>query len=133
MDINYDELTLGQLKDINRQSAKAIASFEDRQKKEAIAKATEIAKAAGFSSLEEMIAAQPAKRVRAEGTISLGVGPGHAVEPALGAPLRCTRSRTKFERARSSGGSGSISSLSFTLPPFICTFPLDTSISTYLE
>lgn len=66
MDINYDELTLGQLKDINRQSAKAIASFEDRQKKEAIAKATEIAKAAGFSSLEEMIAAQPAKRVRAE-------------------------------------------------------------------
>ena len=66
MDINYDELTLGQLKDINRQSAKAIASFEDRQKKEAFSKANEIAKAAGFSSLEEMIAAQPAKRAQAE-------------------------------------------------------------------
>lgn len=66
MDISYDELTLEQLKDINRQSARAIASFEDRQRKEAILKATEIAKAAGFSSLEEMIAAQPAKRVQAE-------------------------------------------------------------------
>lgn len=66
MDINYNELTLEQLKDINRQSAKAIASFEDRQKKEAILKATEIAKAAGFSSLEDMVAAQPTKRTQVE-------------------------------------------------------------------
>jgi DNA-binding protein H-NS len=66
MDINYDELTLEQLKDINRQSARAIASFEDRLKKEAMLKATEIAKAAGFLTLEELIAAQPAKRARTE-------------------------------------------------------------------
>lgn len=63
-DMNHEELTLEQPKDINRRSASAIASFEDRQKKEAISKATEIAKAAGFSSWEEMIAPQPAKRVR---------------------------------------------------------------------
>ena len=66
MEINYNELTLEELKEINRKSAAAIADFENRQKKQAIQKATEIAKAAGFSSLEEMIAAQPAKRPQGE-------------------------------------------------------------------
>ena len=66
MDINYNELTLEQLKEINKKSAAAIADFESRRKKEAIQKATEIAKAAGFSSLEDMLAAQPAKRRQAE-------------------------------------------------------------------
>ena len=62
MDINYNELSLEQLKEINRKSAAAIADFQNRKKKEAIAKATEIAKAAGFSSLEDMLAAQPARQ-----------------------------------------------------------------------
>lgn len=66
MDINYNELSLEDLKEINRKSAAAIADHESRQKKQAIQKATEIARAAGFSSLEEMIAAQPAKRPQGE-------------------------------------------------------------------
>lgn len=66
MDINYNELTLEQLKEINKKSAAAIAGFESRRKKDAIQKATEIAKAAGFSSLEDMLAAQPEKRQQAE-------------------------------------------------------------------
>jgi DNA-binding protein H-NS len=66
MDINYNELTLEQLKEINKKSAAAIADFESRRKKDAIAKATEIAKAAGFGSLEEMVAAKPAKTQQGE-------------------------------------------------------------------
>ena len=62
MDINYNELSLEQLKEINKKSAAAIADFENRRKKNAIQKATEIAKAAGFASLEDMLAAQPAKQ-----------------------------------------------------------------------
>ncbi|MFC3166607.1 H-NS family nucleoid-associated regulatory protein [Paracoccus fontiphilus] len=62
IDINYNDLSLEQLKEINKKSAAAIADFENRQKKEAIQKATEIAKAAGFASLEDMLAAQPAKQ-----------------------------------------------------------------------
>ena len=61
MDIDYNTLTLEQLKEINRKSAAAITSHEGRTRKDAIAKATEIAKAAGFASLEDMMAAQPAK------------------------------------------------------------------------
>jgi DNA-binding protein H-NS len=53
MDINYNELSLEQLKEINKKSAAAIADFENRRKKDAIQKATEIAKAAGFASLED--------------------------------------------------------------------------------
>lgn len=66
MDINYTDLTLEQLKEINKRSAAAIADFESRQKKAALAKATEIAKAAGFSSLQDMLAAQPAKTRQSE-------------------------------------------------------------------
>ena len=66
MDINYNELTLEQLKEINKKSAAAIANFENRRKKDAIQKATEIAKAAGFASLEDMMAAQPAKAGKTE-------------------------------------------------------------------
>lgn len=62
MDINYNDLSLEQLKEINKKSAAAIADFENRRKKEAIQKATEIAKAAGFASLEDMLAAQPVKQ-----------------------------------------------------------------------
>ena len=62
MDIKYNELTLEQLKDINKKSTAAIASFEKRKKKEAIFKATTIAKEAGFSSLQELIESQPKKR-----------------------------------------------------------------------
>ncbi|MTE01500.1 H-NS histone family protein [Paracoccus sp. YIM 132242] len=66
MDIDYNQMTLEQLKEINRKSAAAIADHEGRQRKQAIQKATEIARAAGFSSLEEMIAAGPAKKAQGE-------------------------------------------------------------------
>ena len=66
MDIDYNALSLDQLKEINKKSSAAIASYENRQRKEAVSKATEIAKAAGFSSLEEMMASQPAKLAKAE-------------------------------------------------------------------
>lgn len=66
MDIDYNALPLDQLKEINKKSAAAIASYENRTRKEAVSKATEIAKAAGFSSLEEMMASQPAKPAKAE-------------------------------------------------------------------
>jgi DNA-binding protein H-NS len=61
MDIDYNALSLDQLEEINKKSSAAISSYENRQRKEAVSKATEIAKAAGFSSLEEMMASQPAK------------------------------------------------------------------------
>jgi DNA-binding protein H-NS len=66
MDIDYNALSLDQLKEINKKSAAAISSYENRQRKEAVSKATEIAKAAGFSSLEEMMASQPAKAAKAK-------------------------------------------------------------------
>lgn len=66
MDIDYNTLTLEQLKEINRESAAAITSYEARTRKEAIAKATEIAKAAGFASLEEMVTTKPARAGKAE-------------------------------------------------------------------
>ena len=47
MNINYNKLTLKQLKEINKKSASAIASLKNRQKEEAISKATVIAKKAG--------------------------------------------------------------------------------------
>ena len=50
MDIN--NLSLKELKDIQSQVAKAIASFEDRKKKEALAEIEEIARAKGFSLAE---------------------------------------------------------------------------------
>lgn len=62
MDIDYNSLSLAELKEINKKSAAAIASYEVRQRKDAIAKANEIAKQAGFPNLEAMLAATPAKR-----------------------------------------------------------------------
>ncbi len=66
MDIDYNALTLEQLKEINRKSAAAIKSYENRTRKETIAQAIEIAKAAGFASLEEMVAIQPARVGKAD-------------------------------------------------------------------
>lgn len=48
--------------EIKKNSELAIADYQTRQRKEAVAKATEIAKAAGFSSLENLLAAQPIKK-----------------------------------------------------------------------
>ena len=52
MDINLDTLSLKELKDLQSQVARAVSSFEDRKKKEALAELEEMARAKGFSLAE---------------------------------------------------------------------------------
>ena len=52
MAVNLNELSLKELKDLHAQVAKAIATFEDRKKKEAISELEEIARSRGFSLAE---------------------------------------------------------------------------------
>lgn len=52
MDVNLNSLTLKELRDLQSQVAKAIASFEDRKKKEALAELEERARTLGFSWAE---------------------------------------------------------------------------------
>lgn len=52
MDIDINKLTLKELRDLQSQVTKAIASFEDRKKKEALATLEETAKELGFSLSE---------------------------------------------------------------------------------
>lgn len=61
MDIDYHSLSLKELKEIQSQVAKAISSFEDRRKKEAIAELEERARSMGFS-LAELTGAAPARK-----------------------------------------------------------------------
>ena len=61
MSIDINSLSLKELKDLQSQVAKAIASFEDRKKKEAIAELEEIARAKGFS-LAELTGASVARK-----------------------------------------------------------------------
>jgi DNA-binding protein H-NS len=63
MDINLHSLSLKELKDLQSQVAKAIASFEDRKKKEALAALEEKAREMGFS-WAELTGAAPATRKR---------------------------------------------------------------------
>lgn len=62
MDLNA--LSLKELKDLQSQVAKAIASYEDRKKKEALAELEEKARELGFS-LAELTGASPVARKRA--------------------------------------------------------------------
>ena len=52
MAINLDALSLKELKDLGVQVAKAIASFEDRKKKQALAELEDKAREMGFSLAE---------------------------------------------------------------------------------
>lgn len=52
MNIDLNALSLKELKDLQGQVSKAIASFEDRRKKEALAELEEKAKQMGFSLAE---------------------------------------------------------------------------------
>ncbi len=58
---NLNSLSLKELKDLQAQVARAIATFEDRKKKEALAELHEIAKAKGFT-LEELTGASIVRR-----------------------------------------------------------------------
>ena len=52
MSINLNTLSLNELKDLQSQVAKALAGFEDRKKKEALAELEEKAREMGFSLAE---------------------------------------------------------------------------------
>ena len=58
---NLNSLSLKELKDLQSQVAKAISSFEDRKKKEALAELHEFARAKGFD-LEELTGAPVVRR-----------------------------------------------------------------------
>lgn len=52
MDTNLNNLTLKELRDLQSQVAKSIASFEDRKKKEALVELEEKARTMGYSLAE---------------------------------------------------------------------------------
>lgn len=58
---NVNTMSLRELKDLQSQVVKAIATFEDRKKKEAIAELQEIARSKGFT-LEELTGAAVVRR-----------------------------------------------------------------------
>lgn len=64
MAIDLDSLSLKELKNLQSQVAKAIASFEDRKKREALVELEEKARALGFS-LAELTGNAPKIRKRA--------------------------------------------------------------------
>lgn len=61
MDIEINALSLKELKDLQSQVVKAIATFEDRKKKAALAELEEKARAMGFS-LSELTGAAATRR-----------------------------------------------------------------------
>lgn len=65
MSIDLNGMSLKELKDLQTRVAKAIASFDDRRKKEALAEIEEMARAKGFSLAELTGGAAPRKRAPA--------------------------------------------------------------------
>jgi DNA-binding protein H-NS len=63
--ININELSLKELKDLQQQVARAISSYEDRKKREALAELEEKARALGFSLAELTGGSAPRKRAPA--------------------------------------------------------------------
>ncbi len=63
--MNIDSLSLKELKELQAKVAKAISSFEDRKKKEALAALEEKARDMGFSLAELTGASAPRKRAPA--------------------------------------------------------------------
>lgn len=52
MDINLNDISLKELKDLQAQVGKAVSSYEDRKKKAVIAEMEELARSKGFSFAE---------------------------------------------------------------------------------
>lgn len=63
MKIDLDAMSLKELKDLHARVAKAISSFEDRKKQEAITALEEKARAMGFS-LSDLVSAAPTRKRR---------------------------------------------------------------------
>ena len=66
MTVNLNELSLKELKDLQSQVGKAISTFVDRKKKEAISELEERAKSLGFTLAE--LTGSPVSRKRAPAT-----------------------------------------------------------------
>lgn len=62
MDINLDDLSLKELKDLRARTERAISTFEDRKKKQALAELEETARRMGFSLTD--LTGMPAPRKR---------------------------------------------------------------------
>jgi len=60
--MNIDTLTLKELKDLQSQVAKAISTYEDRKRKDALAALEESARQHGFSLSELMVAATATRK-----------------------------------------------------------------------
>lgn len=67
MTIDLNSLSLKELKDLQSQVAKAIAGYEDRKKREALAELEEKAREMGFT-LPELLSVAPAARKRSPST-----------------------------------------------------------------
>jgi DNA-binding protein H-NS len=65
MSIDVNSMGLKDLKDLQSKVARAIATFEDRRRKDALAEIEEIARAKGFSLAELTGGAAPRKRAPA--------------------------------------------------------------------
>lgn len=63
MQIDLDAMPLKDLKDLHARVSKAIATFEDRKKRQALSELEEKARALGFS-LGELVGTQPARKRR---------------------------------------------------------------------
>jgi DNA-binding protein H-NS len=61
--MNLDEMSLRELKDLQKQIAKIIDGFQERQKRDAVAKLAETARTLGFT-IEELFGQPPAKAPR---------------------------------------------------------------------
>jgi DNA-binding protein H-NS len=65
MTIDLNKMSLKELKDLQSQVNKAVSSFEDRRRKEALAEIEEVARAKGFTLSELTGGAMPRKRAPA--------------------------------------------------------------------
>jgi DNA-binding protein H-NS len=65
MSVNLDDLSLKDLKDLQGRVGKAIANFEDRQRRATLAEIEEIARAKGFTLSELAGLSAPRKRAPA--------------------------------------------------------------------
>jgi len=70
MDLNLNELSLKELKDLQSQVTKAISTFEDRKKKEALSELEDKARSLGFSLAE--LTGATVSRKRAPATAKYG-------------------------------------------------------------
>jgi len=62
VDINLNDMSLKDLRDLQAQVGKAISSFEDRRKRAALAELDEKAREMGFSSLAELTGTQVTRK-----------------------------------------------------------------------